>query len=223
MEMTGGRRAVAQEDVKCLSTSVRSRNALGLARMSTAPSSRARCVSSVSAWAERMTTGRSGNRLRMRERTERPSSPGMTRSRKTPSTVVVSTTLSASTPSSATRTSCPSTRKTSARTWATEGSSSSTSIRMGKSATAVSESHLALATNHHTPPHIPSDTILVIGSDLQTSDLLARAVKEIGYSTVVVGNLPDALALVPSLRPQAIMLDIDDAEPGVLDLLHQLR
>src|SRR5215471_21734507 len=43
MEVTGGRRAVAQEDVKCLSTSVRSRNALGLARMSTAPSSRARC------------------------------------------------------------------------------------------------------------------------------------------------------------------------------------
>ncbi|HMB36071.1 MAG TPA: sigma 54-interacting transcriptional regulator, partial [Methylomirabilota bacterium] len=70
---------------------------------------------------------------------------------------------------------------------------------------------------------MPADTILVIGSDLQSRDLLARGVKEVGYSTVVVGSLPDALALVPSLRPQAIMLDIDDAEPGVLDLLHQLR
>src|SRR5262252_666258 len=70
---------------------------------------------------------------------------------------------------------------------------------------------------------MPAATILVIGSDLQSRDLLARGVKEVGYSTVVVGSLPDALALVPSLRPQAIMLDIDDAEPGVLDLLHQLR
>jgi len=70
---------------------------------------------------------------------------------------------------------------------------------------------------------MPSDTILVIGSDLQSRDLLTRGVKEIGYSTVVVGNLPDALALVPSLRPQAIMLDLDDTEVGALDLLHQLR
>ena len=68
-----------------------------------------------------------------------------------------------------------------------------------------------------------SDTILVIGSDLQSRDLLTRSVKEIGYSTVVVGSLSDALALVPSLRPQAIMLDLDDAEVGALDLLHQLR
>ena len=68
-----------------------------------------------------------------------------------------------------------------------------------------------------------SDTILVIGSDLQSRDHLTRSVKEIGYSTVVVGSLSDALALVPSLRPQAIMLDLDDAEVGALDLLHQLR
>lgn len=68
-----------------------------------------------------------------------------------------------------------------------------------------------------------SDTILVIGSDLQSRDILTRGVKEIGYSTVVVGSLADALALVPSLRPQAIMLDLDDAEAGALDLLHQLR
>ena len=70
---------------------------------------------------------------------------------------------------------------------------------------------------------MPSDTILVIGSDLQSRDLLTRGIKEIGYSTVVVGNLSDALALVPSLRPQAIMLDLDDTEAGALDLLHQLR
>jgi two-component system, NtrC family, response regulator AtoC len=70
---------------------------------------------------------------------------------------------------------------------------------------------------------MPSDTILVIGNDPQSRDLLTRGVKEIGYSTVVVGSLPDALALVPTLRPQAIMLDIDDAEAGALDLLHQLR
>ena len=68
-----------------------------------------------------------------------------------------------------------------------------------------------------------SDTILVIGSDLQSRDILTRGVKEIGYSTVVVGSLSDALALVPSLRPQAILLDLDDAEAGALDLLHQLR
>jgi two-component system response regulator AtoC len=70
---------------------------------------------------------------------------------------------------------------------------------------------------------MPSDTILVIGSDLQSRDLLTRGVKEIGYSTVVVGSLSDALALVPSLRPQVIMLDLDDTEAGALDLLHQLR
>ena len=68
-----------------------------------------------------------------------------------------------------------------------------------------------------------SETILVIGRDLQSRDLLTRSVKEIGYSTVVVGSLSDALALVPSLRPQAIMLDLDDTEAGALDLLHQLR
>jgi two-component system response regulator AtoC len=70
---------------------------------------------------------------------------------------------------------------------------------------------------------MPSDTILLIGSDLQSRDLLTRGVKEIGYSTVVVGNLSDALALVPSLRPQAIILDLDDTEAGALDLLHRLR
>src|SRR4029434_1820488 len=68
-----------------------------------------------------------------------------------------------------------------------------------------------------------ADTILVIGSDLESRDRLTRSVKEVGYSTVVAGSLSDALALVPSLRPQAIMLDLDDAEVGALDLLHQLR
>jgi DNA-binding response OmpR family regulator len=62
-----------------------------------------------------------------------------------------------------------------------------------------------------------SDTILVIGSDLQSRDLLTRSVKEIGYSTVVVGSLSDALALVPSLRPQAIMLDLDDVAARYLE------
>jgi len=70
---------------------------------------------------------------------------------------------------------------------------------------------------------MPADTILVIGSDLQSRDILTHGVKEIGYSTVVVGSLPDALALAPSLRPQAVVLDLDDAEAGALDLLHQLR
>src|SRR6266542_679383 len=67
------------------------------------------------------------------------------------------------------------------------------------------------------------ETILVIGSDLPSRDILTRGAKEIGYSTVVVGSLSDALALVPSLRPQAILVDLDDAEAGALDLLHQLR
>jgi two-component system response regulator AtoC len=68
-----------------------------------------------------------------------------------------------------------------------------------------------------------TDTILVIGSDLQSRDILTRGIKEIGYSTVVVGSLADALALAPSLRPQAIMLDLDDTEAGALDVLHQLH
>src|SRR6266571_2213952 len=68
-----------------------------------------------------------------------------------------------------------------------------------------------------------AETILVIGSDLQSRDALTRGVKEIGYSTVFVRSLPDALALVPSLRPQGILLDLDDSEAGVLDLLHRLR
>ena len=69
----------------------------------------------------------------------------------------------------------------------------------------------------------PAETILVIGSDLQSRDALTRGVKEIGYSTVFVRSLTDALALVPSLRPQGILLDLDDSEAGVLDLLHRLR
>jgi two-component system, NtrC family, response regulator AtoC len=68
-----------------------------------------------------------------------------------------------------------------------------------------------------------AETILVIGSDLQSREALTSGVKEIGYSTVIVRSLPDALALVPSLRPLAILLDLDDTEVGVLDLLHQLR
>src|SRR5882762_11403619 len=68
-----------------------------------------------------------------------------------------------------------------------------------------------------------AETILVIGSDLQSRDALTRSVKEIGYSTVFVRSLTDALALVPSLRPHGILLDLDDSEAGVLDLLHRLR
>ena len=68
-----------------------------------------------------------------------------------------------------------------------------------------------------------AETVLVIWSDLQSRDALTRIVKEIGYSTVVLGSLPDALALVPSLRPLAILLDLDDTEAGALDLLHQVQ
>ena len=57
---------------------------------------------------------------------------------KSPNARAVEREESASTPSRATRTSCPSTRRTSASTCATEGSSSTTSMRMGGSAGAVS-------------------------------------------------------------------------------------
>ncbi len=68
-----------------------------------------------------------------------------------------------------------------------------------------------------------SDTVLVIGGDLRSRDALTRTVTEIGYSALAVGSLPDALALVSSLRPQAILVDLDEAEAGALDLIQQIR
>src|SRR6266542_2021557 len=57
------------------------------------------------------------------------------------------------------------------------------------------------------------ETILVIGSDLPSRDILTRGAKEIGYSTVVVGSLSDALALSSGAVAES------DRSPYNLDLL----
>src|SRR5260370_19428538 len=68
-----------------------------------------------------------------------------------------------------------------------------------------------------------SDTVLVIGGNLRDRDALTRTVKDIGFPVLAVGSLQDGLALLSSLRPKAILVDLDDTEAGALDLVQQIR
>src|SRR6266581_1826137 len=68
-----------------------------------------------------------------------------------------------------------------------------------------------------------SDTVLVIGTNLTDRDVLTRTVKDIGHPVLAVGSLQDGLALLSSLRPKAILVDLDDTEAGALDLIQQIR
>jgi len=68
-----------------------------------------------------------------------------------------------------------------------------------------------------------SDTVLVIGANLTDRDVLTRTVKDIGHPVLAVGSLQDGLALLSSLRPKAILVDLDDTEAGALDLIQQIR
>src|SRR6266702_546533 len=68
-----------------------------------------------------------------------------------------------------------------------------------------------------------SDTVLVIGTNLTDRDVLTRSVKDIGHPVLAVGSLRDGLALLSSLRPKAILVDLVDTEAGALDLIQQIR
>ncbi len=67
------------------------------------------------------------------------------------------------------------------------------------------------------------DTVLVIGGSLTDRDALTRTVKDIGHPVLAAGSLQDGLALLSSLRPKAILVDLDDTEAGALDLIQQIR
>src|SRR2546430_13236036 len=68
-----------------------------------------------------------------------------------------------------------------------------------------------------------SVTVLGIGGNVTDRDVLTHTVKDIGHPVLAVGSLQDGLALLSSLRPKAILVDLDDTEAGALDLIQQIR
>jgi two-component system, NtrC family, response regulator AtoC len=65
--------------------------------------------------------------------------------------------------------------------------------------------------------------ILVVDGKPDTRAGLVRVVKEAGYSALEAGTGPEALALLSSLHPQLVLLDIDQLDGGALDLARQIK
>jgi two-component system response regulator AtoC len=66
-------------------------------------------------------------------------------------------------------------------------------------------------------------SILVIDGRPEGRAGLARLVKEAGYSALEAGGTAEALALLSSLHPQLVLLDIDQLDSNALDLARQLK
>ncbi len=69
-----------------------------------------------------------------------------------------------------------------------------------------------------TPP-----SVLVIDGRSESRAGLARLMKESGYSVLEAGTGPEGLALLSSLHPQLVVLDVDQLESNPLDLARQIR
>jgi two-component system response regulator AtoC len=66
-------------------------------------------------------------------------------------------------------------------------------------------------------------SILVIDGRPEARAGLVRLVKEAGYPALEAGTGPEALALLSSLHPQLVLLDIDQIDPNALDLARQIK
>ena len=66
-------------------------------------------------------------------------------------------------------------------------------------------------------------SILVVDGRSDSRASLVRAVKEAGYSALEAGASAEALALLSSLHPQVVLLDIDQLDTNALDLARQIK
>jgi two-component system response regulator AtoC len=66
-------------------------------------------------------------------------------------------------------------------------------------------------------------SILVVDGRPESRASLVRVVKEAGYSALEAGTAPEALALLSSLHPQVVLLDIDQLDPNGLDVARQVK
>ena len=64
---------------------------------------------------------------------------------------------------------------------------------------------------------------LVIDAEGGSRDALARVLKDAGHSVLTAATGPEGLALLSSLRPQIVLLDLDMPGADASDLLHQIR
>jgi two-component system response regulator AtoC len=64
---------------------------------------------------------------------------------------------------------------------------------------------------------------LIIDGSSESRDALARVVKDLGYPILSAAGGPEGLAILSSLRPQLVLLDLDLSGSDTLDLLQQIR
>ncbi len=66
-------------------------------------------------------------------------------------------------------------------------------------------------------------SILVVDGRPESRASLVRVVKEAGYSALEAGTAAEALALLSSLHPQVVLLDIDQLDTNALDVARQVK
>jgi two-component system response regulator AtoC len=66
-------------------------------------------------------------------------------------------------------------------------------------------------------------SILVVDGRGDSRASLARIIKEAGYSALEAGSTAEALALLSSLHPQLVLMDIDQLDSNALDLARQIK
>ncbi|HZP36705.1 MAG TPA: sigma-54 dependent transcriptional regulator [Methylomirabilota bacterium] len=65
--------------------------------------------------------------------------------------------------------------------------------------------------------------VLIVDGKAEGRAIVARIVKEAGYPVLEAATGPEALALLSSLHPQIVLLDIDQPDTNGLDLARQIR
>jgi len=66
-------------------------------------------------------------------------------------------------------------------------------------------------------------SILVVDGRPESRASLVRVVKEAGYSALEAGTGAEALALLSSLHPQVVLLDIDQLDTNAIDMARQVK
>jgi len=64
---------------------------------------------------------------------------------------------------------------------------------------------------------------LIIEGDADSREALARALKDAGYPVLTAGSGPEGLAVLSSLRPQVVLIDLDLPGEDGFGLLHRIR
>jgi two-component system response regulator AtoC len=65
--------------------------------------------------------------------------------------------------------------------------------------------------------------ILIIDANATTRDALVRAMQDAGFPALSAGSGAESLALLSTVRPQVILLDLDLSEMDGFDVLHEIR